>query len=85
MVGDSVNLADSGGRERRVSQDFTELRQRFVDQPEGGGVQMGEEQRGGIAVTNVEGGMGVRGYGDMGVRGYVRGYEGYGGCNGWDG
>ena len=36
---DSLALPDSGGMERRMSQEFRELRQRFVDQEEGGGVQ----------------------------------------------
>ena len=36
---DSLALPDNGGRERRRSQDFQELRQKFVDIEEGGGVQ----------------------------------------------
>ena len=36
---DSLALPENGGGERRRSQDFEELRQKFVDMEEGGGVQ----------------------------------------------
>ena len=58
---DSLALPDSGGRERRMSQEFQELRQKFVDHEEGGGGQSGARPKSGT--TELSGSITTQGRG----------------------